>query len=117
MILIVAASLLFGYAILIGYYRYLWNSVPIFTPPKDFNPETSVSIIIPERNEAVNITRCLSAVMQQHYPRHLLEVLVIDDHSDDDTVAIVQRIAGTTFPLRLLRNSSQGKKAAIKTGI
>lgn len=45
-----------------------------------------VSIIIPVRNEALHIQDCLKAIFAQSYPRHLYEVIVVDDYSTDSTL-------------------------------
>ena len=50
-----------------------------------------VSIVIPARNEARNIERCVRAALAATYPR--LEVIAVDDHSTDETGAILRRIA------------------------
>ncbi|MFN0097996.1 MAG: glycosyltransferase [Gemmatimonadaceae bacterium] len=50
-----------------------------------------VSVIIPARDEAHNIERCVRSVLAGAY--HALEVIVVDDHSTDGTGAIVRRIA------------------------
>ncbi|MDB4893728.1 MAG: glycosyl transferase family 2 [Gemmatimonadetes bacterium] len=50
-----------------------------------------VSVVIPARNEAHNIERCVRSVLATAYPR--LEVIVVDDHSSDGTGAILQAIA------------------------
>ena len=50
-----------------------------------------VSVIIPARDEARNIERCLRSVLASTWPA--LEVIVVDDHSSDDTGAIARRIA------------------------
>ena len=42
-----------------------------------------VSILVPARNEARRIARCLASLAAQDYPR--FEVLMLNDHSDDDT--------------------------------
>ncbi len=57
-------------------------------PPTD---APLVSVIIPARNEAHNIARCLRSVLAAAYPS--LEVIVIDDHSTDGTGAIARAIA------------------------
>ena len=46
-------------------------------------PAPHVSVIIPARNEAHNIARCLRSVLASTYAE--LDVVVVDDHSTDDT--------------------------------
>jgi chlorobactene glucosyltransferase len=52
-----------------------------------------VTVIVPARDEAANIERCLRSLLGQDYPAHRLDVIVIDDHSADETAAIVRAIA------------------------
>ena len=52
-----------------------------------------VSVIVPARNEAANIERCLRSVLTTSYPR--MDVVVVDDHSTDGTGAIARRIAAS----------------------
>ena len=56
-------------------------------PPE--NPPL-VSILIPARNEQRSIAACVGPLLRQDYPN--CEVIVLDDHSEDDTGAIVQRL-------------------------
>lgn len=68
-------------------------------------PEKSplVSVIVPARNEARNIERCLRSILAGGYPS--FEVIVVDDHSTDDTAAIAERIAREDARLRVLRGA------------
>ena len=50
-----------------------------------------VSLVIPARNEAHNIGRCVESALRADYPA--LEVVVVDDHSTDETGAIVRAVA------------------------
>jgi len=50
----------------------------------------SVSIVIPTYNEEKNIGRCLSAIFNQDYPKNLLEVIIVDNYSNDRTLEIVK---------------------------
>jgi glycosyltransferase involved in cell wall biosynthesis len=78
------------YAGLIIYYRQSWVSIAdLGLPILDFIPSTKISVIIPARNEGQNIKDCLDSIIGQLYPKHLFEVLVVDDHSTDNTAAIV----------------------------
>lgn len=63
----------------------------------------SVSILVPARNEAKNIARCVHSLLAQDYPD--FEVLVLDDQSNDATPIILQQIAQTTPRLRVLAGS------------
>jgi chlorobactene glucosyltransferase len=57
-------------------------------------PERSplLSVVLPARNEAANIERCLRSLMASRYPN--LEIVVVDDRSDDGTAEIATRLAG-----------------------
>src|SRR3981081_4396114 len=50
-----------------------------------------VSVIVPARNEAHNIARCVSSILATTYPN--LELIVVDDSSADETVAIAREAA------------------------
>lgn len=76
-----------------------------------------VSIIIPARNEEKNLGRCLDSLMQLDYPKDRIEVIVVDDDSEDSTATIA-----AAYPITLLRNKPKTgsiafKKQAIATGI
>ena len=60
-----------------------------------------VSVIVPARNEAHNIARCVQSLLAQDYPR--FEVIVVDDRSEDGTLAIVARLGEKDKRLRLIR--------------
>jgi chlorobactene glucosyltransferase len=59
----------------------------------------TVSVIIPARNEARNIERCVRSVLGSQYGA--LEVVVVDDHSSDNTGDIARAIAKTDARLRV----------------
>lgn len=71
--------------------------------PREVNPAglEMVSVLVPARNEARNIRRCLESLLAQEYP--LMEVLVLDDNSTDETPRIVAEMARKDPRLRLIR--------------
>ena len=50
----------------------------------------AISIIIPARNEELNIERCLLSLVDQNYPNY--EVILVDDNSNDNTVQKARKI-------------------------
>lgn len=59
-----------------------------------------VSVVIPARNEAESIERCARSVLRSSYPR--LEVIVVDDRSEDGTGEIARRVALDDERLRVI---------------
>ena len=53
----------------------------------------TVTVIMPVRNEGTFIARSLGAVLEQDYPAELMQVLVADGMSDDETREIVEQLA------------------------
>ena len=113
-----------GYALLQSLYYHEWKDCKEWNLPAGYEPQTRISVIIPARNEAENIIACLQAVLRQEYPRHLYEVLVIDDHSEDRTAALVRNFKHPQIRLLSLADhlSPQEKiiaykKKAIELGI
>jgi chlorobactene glucosyltransferase len=51
--------------------------------PTEPAPDVALSVIVPARNEAANIARCVASLCASSYPA--LEIIVVDDHSTDDT--------------------------------
>lgn len=99
-ILCIFLSLLYSSLILL--YVWGWHRLPTqkFSPKI---PTTSICVIIPVRNEATHIGDCLQSVLEQQYPAHLLEVIVIDDHSTDQTPEIVENFKQQYPNLQLLK--------------
>lgn len=62
-----------------------------------------VSVIVAARNEEPNIEACLQALLAQDYPKELLQIIVVDDRSEDSTAEIVQKYARQYAHLRLIR--------------
>jgi chlorobactene glucosyltransferase len=67
-------------------------------------PVPSVTVIIPARNEAANIECCVNAVTSQRYPRKDLDIIVVDDHSVDETGQLVRRLATRDGRVRLMQS-------------
>jgi poly-beta-1,6-N-acetyl-D-glucosamine synthase len=80
------------------------------------NGSVKVSVVISCKNEEKNIASLLDDLAVQDYLPDLYEVIVVDDNSVDNTLAIVSSFC-KTGRVRALRNSGSGKKTALRTGI
>jgi cellulose synthase/poly-beta-1,6-N-acetylglucosamine synthase-like glycosyltransferase len=117
--------LFFGgfYFVIITTFSFGWFSLRRFKKASP-EPKTRVSILVPARNEEIVIEKLLSNLCHQNYPKHLFEIIVIDDHSNDNTARVVNTfISGhKDFSIRLLRMKGETqtkayKKKAIRTAI
>ncbi|MBL1231616.1 MAG: glycosyltransferase [Flavobacteriales bacterium] len=81
--------------------------------------ENNISVVIAFRNESDNIIACLSALEKQLYGNNLFEVVLINDHSEDNSVEQIEGYQEKSkLNIQLLHLSSEhGKKAALKLGI
>ena len=100
--ILIAILLTVLYGSLIIYYRFSFTAVPQFKTTNSKSPITSISIIIPARNEERNIEGCLQSILKNNYPTALLEIIVVDDHSEDETATVVKKYASQNVKLILL---------------
>lgn len=81
-------------------------------------PKTMVSVIIAARNEEDKIAKTIDDVLAQSFPRHLFELIIIDDHSTDRTAEIVKSYDGIELiQLNEQKALNSYKKMAIQTAI
>jgi len=84
-------------ALLVILYRYATRRPQL----RDYPPAAAgplISVVIPARNEARNIERCVRSILAATYPN--IEVIVVDDRSTDGTSDLVDRLG-----VRLVRGS------------
>lgn len=90
-------------------YRRRFNDLP-----PDFAGPT-VSVVIPAYNEERVIDKTLRPLLRSRYG-NIVEYLVVDDGSTDDTAEIVGRLADRDGRIRLLRQENGGKASALNRG-
>jgi chlorobactene glucosyltransferase len=66
--------------------------------------EKEVTVIVPARNEAGNIGRCVRRLLAQDYPR--LDIFVVNDNSNDHTATIVADFTCFDRRLHLLESAA-----------
>jgi cellulose synthase/poly-beta-1,6-N-acetylglucosamine synthase-like glycosyltransferase len=90
----IALLLFTAYGTLILLYGRVWKAIPPFVPQSPI-AWPRVTVLIPARNEERIILDCLRSLAAQTYPKDRFEVIVLDDHSTDDTAALVDRYAAS----------------------
>ncbi|MDR1107758.1 MAG: glycosyltransferase family 2 protein [Spirochaetaceae bacterium] len=87
-----------GYFCLLGLINMI--DMKLHAVPPTVKDGPLVSVLIPARNEEENIERCLASLRNQDYANY--EIIVIDDNSTDNTLEIIERIAGEDSRIRVL---------------
>ncbi len=117
---VAAAAYCFGQLTVAAGVRRVFSRKP---QPQITTP--AVSVIVPARDEASCIERCIRSILKSDYPPERFELIVVDDHSSDDTAEIVsalfdERSSKPAAPrTRLLRSGhgAGGKQHALERGI
>lgn len=112
LILILLVYTFFILQLIIGF-----DKVKLFKPT-DLKPKTAFTIIVPFRNEAKNLPKLLRSFSKLNYPRELIEIIMVDDFSIDNSerICIQWRMNHDDIDTTLLENlrlSNSPKKDAI----
>ena len=81
--------------------------------------QPKVSVVIPAYNEQATIIRCLNSVVNNAYPKHLLDILVVDDGSSDATNEVVEAfiLKNADSNIKLVTQENSGKAHALNNAI
>jgi len=114
---IVVSAVLVSYCYIILSYFKAWSNIPEYNSGKE--PISFVSVIIAFRNEAKNLNALLNSLVNQNMPESLHEIILVNDHSEDESTQIIQPFIEQYKNLKLVEaeKDSTGKKAAIRKGI
>jgi len=114
-------------AYIVFMWRYIrgWSALPFFQKNKNSDNTTTISVLIPARNEEENIAATLQAVLAQNYPSQLYEIIVIDDFSTDKTPQIINEFYEKYPNVKLIQlaeytdaeKTQSFKKKAIDIGV
>ena len=107
------------YVLVVGIFIRGWAKIVPFKR-NAAKPKTRVSILIAARNEEEKIGATLEDILAQDYDPGLTEIIVIDDHSTDQTATIIKSYAHRGVKLIQLNETNalnSYKKKAIQTAI
>lgn len=117
MILASLSIVILFYALVLLFASKVWRNLPELNKSGELK---SVTIIIPFRNEADNLKGLLESLAALDYPADLLEILLINDHSEDDFKRILSSVqSGFPFEISIMNLPLElsGKKLAIDFGV
>ncbi len=112
-------GLIILYLLVIGIITYGWFNLSGIDESNVLVTEERLSIVIAVRNESENIFNLLTQIIEQDYNSSFYDIIVVDDHSEDDTTAIVSRliINCDEVEIKLIDAVGNGKKSALREGI
>ncbi len=82
------------------------------TPCPNSMPQPLISILTPFKNSSQFLSECLDSIIKQTYPHW--ELLIVNDHSTDDSYELVASFALKDDRIKLLSNNGQGIIEALK---
>ena len=118
--LIVAGIFVGSLMVQLFYYTFFFLRLALYKPSKIVGNLEPVSVIICAWNEEDNLKKNLQSILEQDYPE--FEVIVVNDHSLDETDLLLQAWQQKYAHLRVINLSREnaqmrGKKFAISMGI
>ncbi|MGB3392501.1 MAG: glycosyltransferase family 2 protein [Stenotrophomonas sp.] len=78
----------------------------------------ALSVVVPVYNERDNVTPLVDEITATLRGRVVFEIVCVDDHSQDDSLQVLQSLKATNPELRVLRHASQsGQSTAVRSGV
>ncbi len=92
------------------YYRQGWAGLKNYIPSKMTEKDCPfVSIIIAARNEENNIGNCIQSIINQTYPQNKFELIVVNDHSTDNTASVINSYENENISVINLADFTENK--------
>lgn len=84
-----------------------------FFRSKEYKPfKPKITVVIPAHNEERHISKCIESVLSSDYPKNKIEIIVVDDGSDDKTREISRR-----YKIKLISQPHKGKVEALNKAV
>ncbi|SFT66904.1 Glycosyltransferase, catalytic subunit of cellulose synthase and poly-beta-1,6-N-acetylglucosamine synthase [Algoriphagus locisalis] len=103
----------------LSYFTLHWWMSRFWAPKSEISADQTfvpaVTLLIPFRNEAENIPGLCLNLKKLTYPD--LQILLIDDHSEDNSLALLQKTFKRDHYVRILKSGNLGKKSALEVGV
>jgi len=116
---IISLSVVWSYTYILLFILDQWESYSEFIPVESNTGYLfSVSILIAARNESENIVQCIESILSnKNFESINPEILIIDDHSEDDTKEKILSINHPQVKVLSLPQDQVTKKQALSFGL
>ena len=74
-----------------------------------------ISVIVPVYNAEKYLRRCVESIQRQTYPN--IEILLVDDGSEDESGRLCDRLAGEDPRIRVIHKKNGGQASARNAGL
>ncbi len=103
----------------LGIIRLYWAWKKINIESLAIDQQPFVSVVVAFRNEEKYLPILLNALLQQVYASDHFEIILVNDHSEDEFEKIIEAVSSASFKLRVLSlpQGISGKKNALSAGI
>lgn len=106
-------SLLLIYVFVLSGWIDTWIHAPLL--PEGNSEPKALSVIIPFRNESLALNKNIENIIAEVNAEQHAELIFVNDHSDDDSVRIIEKFLNDK--VRLIHASNYGKKNAVREGV
>ena len=94
---------------------FIQNRKEIFLVPKP-KKNFSVSVLVPAYNEQDSIRETVETILKSDY-KNIIEVIILNDGSKDDTLKIARELEKEYLRVRVLDKKNSGKADSLNKGI
>lgn len=103
------------YMLFLLIFLYVPNRHKLFEYPK--SRAEPVSIIVPCFNEGKHIGKTIESLLNLDYPNGMIEIIIVDDKSNDNSIEVIRRYVDRHKNVRLIINKRNSGGAAEPTNI
>ena len=79
--------------------------------------QLKISVVIPCLNEEKHIETCIRSILENGYPKELLEIIVNDGESSDNTLPILIKIQSEFDQIEVLVNAKKTTPISLNMGL
>lgn len=106
------------YLLIILVFTTGWYKMEAFTESVH-HFSTKISVVVAFRNESNHLKNLLTNLLNQNYPSELMEIILVNDHSEDQGNAVIKSFLkeNKSNKISVIQAKGYGKKAALYEGI